>query len=486
METDNIIKQAGKHYQKQEYKTAITLLERYIQNETDAEAYNLLGMIYFNLNEHAQSVIYIKKAIDLEPQNITFLNNLAISYLDTDIEKSQNYFEKSLSIDPKSISTNKTLGHLYLKENKIKEAMACYEMIIKEDKIDFEVATNYAKLLYDISEYSKSIQFINQALNIDNKSSMIHLNAAETFFQMDMPNEATNHYKEFLSLSNQKMDSFIFSKIQKLWSDYAQKYYPHDKIKESTYINAYQTQINKSVKDKIVIEYGHNGGLFAVMAVKAGAKKVYICESDQYIAGQINEVIKVNGYQDIIEVIDKNLYQIDNIKADIAIIDRFGTYVIDENILKDIQYINSYLLKEDALLIPEKCSIYGMCIKSDIFDTIDCGVDMRAFSMFDKSFISENINNIKFDQTSKSFKIFDIDLSDPKELEQKIIEPNFLKNNTNGVLCWYELIFCEDNKVETYSKDSNFYKQLLWNIDLSEQNSIEVIYQSNQIYIGNV
>ena len=477
--------EAAKLYEAQNYSETIAILNKYLQSSDDCEAYNLRGMTNYAAANLEQALEDLNRAVFLEPENTTFLNNLAIAYLNSDQQKALKIFQDILNIDENAFDTYKSLGMYYTKNGYIKEAITCYEKLLQAKQIDFNVATNYAKLLCDMGQPGHSVQYINYALDIDKDNPHLHLLAADVFFKMQSPVEATTYYKNFLALSNQKMDNYIFHKVKKGWSTYAKAHYRFHKIKEKSYRDAYGKAIKESVKDKVVLEYGRNGGMFAMMAADAGAKKVYVCEEDKSIAAQIQEVIKTNNFENIIEIINANIYKIEGLKADIAIIDRFGNYVVDENILTDIAYIKRELLTDTGEMIPKEASLYGMTVNVPSLQKQEYIYNMKGFSIYEAPYVEKNINELKYTKTSQTFKIFDFDLYDPKDINNVQIKPSYLHSSTNGVVIWFNLNF-GNIEVETFNDSSNHYQQLIWTLEENNNTILEFIHEKSMLFVNDI
>lgn len=63
-------------------------------------------------------------------------------------------------------------------------------------------------------------------------------------------------------------------------------------------------------KDKIVLDIGCGTGILSIFAARAGAKKVYAIDNAN-IAEYAKEIIKVNGYGEIIQVIKGKIEEIE-------------------------------------------------------------------------------------------------------------------------------------------------------------------------------
>jgi len=100
---------------------------------------------------------------------------------------------------------------------------------------------------------------------------------------------------------------------------------------------AYKKAIEKVAKNSIVCDIGTGTGFLSILAAKAGAKKVYSIEMDPGRAQYAREMIKKVGFENTIEVINKNFLSCDrsDIPDDIDyfISETIGSPIFNENII---------------------------------------------------------------------------------------------------------------------------------------------------------
>lgn len=124
------------------YTTAITLVsaekideaifefENLLQWYPDyAIAYNDLGVLSYKCGHKDKALRHYKKAIQLQPQNVSFLMNLAdLLYVEFDrIQDAILLYYRILSIAPENVETLMVLGKIHMDLGLIKEAKGIYE-----------------------------------------------------------------------------------------------------------------------------------------------------------------------------------------------------------------------------------------------------------------------------------------------------------------------------------------------------------------------
>ncbi|MDD2888706.1 MAG: hypothetical protein PHY66_12965 [Aliarcobacter sp.] len=478
------LENAIKYYSSGDFQKAIEILSA-LGSSDDSEVYNILAMSYYATRDMKNSIVYLEKALELEPDDSNYLNNLAIAYLTIDKPKAMEIFHQVLKKDINSPFTNKTLGDIYYSSKDIKKAIIHYDRVLNHSEFSFDVIFNFINILYTMGEYTHSLQYIDKALSMEPNHTELILLSADTYYQLNMPSQATHYYKKYLSMQNVDMDHYTFSKIRRCWANNAQSNYKFSKIKENTYLQAYKKSIDESVKDKVVLSFATDGGLFAMMALQAGAKKVYILEKNKEIKKQIVQIITINGYIDSVEFITKPLFQIEKLSVDVVIVDRFGDCLVDENIMNDLRFISGNFLNKNAKILPSGAKMYGMAIDTPIVSKgyKEFGFDISTFDIYEAPYIYKNLNEIEYEKASESFEIFDFDFYKASLFEHKIIKPNYIKDGVNAVVVWYKLDF-ETHKFNTLSQEKDNFKHLVWRINLEEKDELELIFNKNHLFIG--
>lgn len=117
--------------------------------------------------------------------------------------------------------------------------------------------------------------------------------------------------------------------------------------------------INKRVKPGMtVIDCGTGSAILAIKAAQAGAKKVYAIEFDPYIANLAIHNIKLNGLDNIVEVLKGDARTIDpptDEKIDVVIMEMLTTGMIEEFQIQTIQNLkNKKIVDDKTIYIPQR------------------------------------------------------------------------------------------------------------------------------------
>jgi len=136
-----------------------------------------------------------------------------------------------------------------------------------------------------------------------------------------------------------------------------------DIVRTKTYQNVI-TQSSFLIKDKIVLDVGAGTGILSLFCAKAGAKHVYAIECSQ-MADMANEIVKANGYSNVITVIKGKVEEIELPvpKVDVIISEWMGYFLLFENMLNTVLYARDKWLTDDGVVLPDRASLHLTAIE---------------------------------------------------------------------------------------------------------------------------
>jgi len=116
-----------------EYKKAVILAHKSGSRDIAADAYNMIGRLYFLENKDLRlSIYYLKVAVKLNSKNAWFISNLGESYLKGGrIEEAKSAFQKAIAIEPTRSASLIGLGRVYEETGAKELARAYYADAIK-------------------------------------------------------------------------------------------------------------------------------------------------------------------------------------------------------------------------------------------------------------------------------------------------------------------------------------------------------------------
>ena len=166
-------------------------LEILQEDSQNAEVWDLLGVLYYQVKDYLEAELCIKKAISINPRlyylenlarlylekgdfklaialyedlikhNKTYENsfNLAMSYRGNhDWEKAKQAYHKSLEINPQGYESYFNLAYLALNENNPQLAVECYQKALEIKPDDWESVYFLALAYMQTKNYEKGLE----------------------------------------------------------------------------------------------------------------------------------------------------------------------------------------------------------------------------------------------------------------------------------------------------------------------------------------
>ncbi|MDC8755376.1 50S ribosomal protein L11 methyltransferase [Erythrobacter sp. sf7] len=121
---------------------------------------------------------------------------------------------------------------------------------------------------------------------------------------------------------------------------------------------AYRAAIEAVAEDRVVLDIGTGSGLLAMMAARAGAKRVIACEANPLVAETARRIIAANGFADVITIhachstkLTRDM--IGDAGAEVVVSEIFAADLVGEGVLPALEHARQELCAPDALFVPE-------------------------------------------------------------------------------------------------------------------------------------
>jgi SAM-dependent methyltransferase len=113
---------------------------------------------------------------------------------------------------------------------------------------------------------------------------------------------------------------------------------------------------------KSVLDLGAGSGLLAMMAARAGAKRVYACEANEALAATAREIVAANGFADSIRILARHSSTLDAVRdldggVDCILSEIFSHELIGEGALPSLADAMARVGRPGARIIPARASI---------------------------------------------------------------------------------------------------------------------------------
>lgn len=214
------------------------------------------------------------------------------------------------------------------------------------------------------------------------------------------------------------------------------------------------------VQDGLVLDIGSGSGLLAMIAARAGARRVVSCETVEPIARMARDIIARNGLADRITVVDA----LSTSPLVAAALDQPATHLVTEivdcgllgeGLLPTLRHAREHLLAADATLVPCAARIFYQLVESPAifrnnFVSTAAGLDVGLFNMFS----TRDHFPVRLDtwphrllsppQLAREFNLA-VDSLLPAVTEDRVEVAT--EGTAHGVILWFELDLCREIQV---------------------------------------
>lgn len=139
-----------------------------------------------------------------------------------------------------------------------------------------------------------------------------------------------------------------------------------------------------------VLDIGSGTGLLAMMAAKAGAASVTMCELNPMLAELARQIISQHGLSDVITVVAKRSNHLIvgtdlPRRADLIVSEIVDCGLIGEGVLPTVAHAREHLLAPGGTLLPESARLFGALLDSTAVDGLNragfaAGFDVGLFN----------------------------------------------------------------------------------------------------------
>ena len=164
-----------------QYQKAIQPLKEgkqfvYENTPLEVEFCSNLGDAYNALKDYEKSDKEYDKALSLDPNNASILNNYAyyLSLRKQNLEKAEKMSKRSLELTPNSVSYIDTYGWVLYQEQKYEEAKKYLEKAF--DRGGFNrpaIVEHYGDVMYKLNDIDKAVENWKKAKELGNKSDLL-------------------------------------------------------------------------------------------------------------------------------------------------------------------------------------------------------------------------------------------------------------------------------------------------------------------------
>ena len=201
------------------------------------------GIKELELENYQEAALNFQKSLDLAPNRISTLTNLALAFIKLNkVKEGEEIVEKIISIEPLNEYANLLSGHILFKKNKLTEAVAYYKKAIEINSNNDEAYFSIGLTLQKLKKYEKSIIYFLKSLKLNDKKPEYYLYSAISYENIGEYEEAISCCDEALKRKPYYAEAYdIKGLVEQSRKNYQASIYFYNKAKEINprYINAY-------------------------------------------------------------------------------------------------------------------------------------------------------------------------------------------------------------------------------------------------------
>jgi protein arginine N-methyltransferase 6 len=230
-------------------------------------------------------------------------------------------------------------------------------------------------------------------------------------------------------------------------------------IKDRTRTDAYRDAIfmhADAIRDKVVVDVGCGTGILSIFCAYAGARKVYAVDASN-IAVQAQQVVKTNGFSDVITVLVGRVEEVEiDEEVDVIVSEWMGYMLLYESMLSSVICARDRWLKPGGIILPSHATLYMAPITNAerYSESIDFwrnvyGIDMSAMLPLAKqcafeepcveSITGENV--LSWPIVVKQVDCLKVTVQELEVVTAEFHTTSMMMANLHGFAFWFDVTF---------------------------------------------
>ena len=195
--------EAVEYYKKKDLKTAEVVCYKILSiDQNHFDSISLLANIFAINNDYVKAKEFLLKAISVQPNNTTILNNLGTASKELgELNEAINFYQRVLEIDINHTNANYNLGLIFYKLKELIKAESYLEKTIKIQPGYALAHFNLGNLQKESKKLKKAKLSYLKAIDLRPSFANAHNNLGLVFSEMDSPEEAINCYAKAIEIS---------------------------------------------------------------------------------------------------------------------------------------------------------------------------------------------------------------------------------------------------------------------------------------------
>lgn len=188
----------------------IAKAEQYVESHPDSdEAYEMLGIVYFQAQDYLSAVKSFDIAIDKNGKRSELYTKKGIALMELDqLEKAETSFLTALKMNDRDRYAHQRLGMIYEYQHKNNLAIQHYFWGLQYSPPDYVgVATNLANLLNKSGRYQESIEVLSSRLKVSSSDKLAHLILGTSFLNNNQFERALEKFQRIIELDKDSLEA---------------------------------------------------------------------------------------------------------------------------------------------------------------------------------------------------------------------------------------------------------------------------------------
>jgi tetratricopeptide (TPR) repeat protein len=202
--------QQSKNKESEPYLKKATIL-----NPNDINALSAYGFTLSQLKQNEQAIYYLKKALEIEPNDVQLIGTLAMIYNGMkSYQISDSLYEKALELKPDDPLINNNYSYSFATRSiQLERALKMIKISIAADSLNSSYLDTMGWVYYMLGDYESAKTYIEKAIKVGGKSSVILDHLADVEFKLGNKRKAVELWQNAFDLDPSKTE--IKNKIEK-------------------------------------------------------------------------------------------------------------------------------------------------------------------------------------------------------------------------------------------------------------------------------
>jgi tetratricopeptide (TPR) repeat protein len=187
---------------------------KYYSGESPGEKDFKRGNEWFSQGKFEEAAKAYQEAIDKEPDEPIYYNNLGIIYSRLEkYEEAIEVYKKMFEIQPESYSVNKSLGELYGAKKEYREALLYFIKAVELSPDDPDAFYNLGACQMNTGAHSEALSAFSRTIEIDPNHTLAYYQLGMIYVNQNRKEEAIKNLERFLELAPNDPNAPVAKKI---------------------------------------------------------------------------------------------------------------------------------------------------------------------------------------------------------------------------------------------------------------------------------